>query len=124
MARRPCCTRARVYIHKSIQVYRDGRYGRKQQRLRMPRLERGGRGRRRPSRRFLRRRFGVRHRRHGIRGQSSDRKITPVVPGPEDHLPVDQAETGQGHTVPVPGAAGKSGKYSRLRRIYSYTHKH
>jgi len=32
------------------------------------------------------------------------------VSRPEEHLPADQAQTGQGHRVPFPGTVGKSGK--------------
>lgn len=82
--------------------------GRKQQRPRLPGLERAPR--RRASGRLLRRRVGVRHRRHGVRGQGSDREAAQVVSWPETHLPAHQAQAGQGHRVPFPGAVGKSGK--------------
>lgn len=40
------------------------------------------------------------------------------MPGPEDHLPVDQTKTGQGHTVPVPRIAGKPGKHTTTALYY------
>jgi len=33
------------------------------------------------------------------------------VPRTEEHLPADQAQAGQRHRVPFPGAVGKSGKH-------------
>lgn len=85
-------------------------HGRQQQRLRLPGLDRVEHRGRQRHRKLLRRGVGVRHRRHGVRGQSADRETAQVVPGPEDHFPVDQTEAGQGHKPSVPGAVGKSGK--------------